>query len=49
MAPEQKSNHEDEQFHPRGTVAVMILFFFTTIALWGYVYLIMLSQGPTTP
>lgn len=49
MAPEQKPEGEDGQFHPKGTVLVMVLFFFTIVALWGYVYLIMLSQGATTP
>jgi hypothetical protein len=49
MAPEQKPENEEEQFHPKGTVLVMVLFFFTIVALWGYVYLIMLSQGATTP
>lgn len=49
MAPEQKPEHEDEQFHPKGTVLVMVLFFLTIVALWGYVYLIMLSQGANTP
>ncbi|MEI2689407.1 MAG: hypothetical protein V9H69_06735 [Anaerolineae bacterium] len=49
MAPEQKPDNDDEQFHPKGTVLVMVVFFFLIVALWGYVYLMMLSQGATTP
>lgn len=49
MATEQKSDHDDGQFHPRGTVILMILFFFTIVTLWGYVYLTLVGQGPNTP
>lgn len=49
MDPEHKPNHEDEHFKPRGTVLVMVLFFFTIVALWGYVYLLMVSQGANVP
>jgi hypothetical protein len=49
MAPEQKPDHEEEHFQPKGTVLIMVLFFFTIVALWGYVYLIMVSQGANTP
>ena len=49
MEPEQKPEHEEEHFKPRGTVVIMVLFFFTIVALWGYVYLTMLSQGATSP
>ncbi len=49
MEPEQQPKLEEEQFHPKGTVVIMVLFFFAIIVLWGYVYLTMLSQGPTTP
>jgi flagellar basal body-associated protein FliL len=49
MAPEQKPENEDEQFQPKGTVLAMVLFVVLIVALWGYVYLMMLSQGATTP
>ena len=35
------------QFHPKGTILVLILFMLTLIALWGSVYLILLSRGVT--
>jgi len=38
---------ETEQFHPKGTILVLILFMLTLIALWGSVYLILLSRGVT--
>lgn len=49
MAAEHDSEHNEEQFHPRGTAAIMVLFFITIVALWGYVYLTMLNQGATLP
>ena len=49
MAPEQKPEKQDEQFHPKGTVLLMVIFFILIVALWGYVYLLMLSQGATAP
>ncbi len=49
MAPEQKPEKQDEQFQPKGTVLLMVIFFILIVALWGYVYLMMLSQGATAP
>lgn len=34
-----------QQFHPKGTVIVLILFMIILIALWTSVYLILLSRG----
>lgn len=47
MSQEQPTPEPQDQFHPRGTVLVMILFVATLIILWGTVYLTMLSQGAT--
>lgn len=49
MSQEQQSSETGEQFHPKGTVLVMVLFVVTLIILWGSIYLLMLSQGATTP
>ena len=38
---------ETGQFHPKGTILVLILFMVTLIALWGSVFLILLSRGVT--
>lgn len=40
---------QSEEFKPRGTVFIMILFAITLVVLWGSVYLLLLSQGATTP
>lgn len=38
---------DNQEFHPRGTVVILVLFVLMIIALWGSVYLILLSQGAT--
>lgn len=45
----QDGPQQNEQFHPRGTVAIMILFAITLVVLWGTIYLLLLSQGATSP
>ena len=42
-----QNNDQNEEFKPRGTLAVLGIFVITLIALWATVYLIMLSQGVT--
>jgi hypothetical protein len=44
---EPEKPDETEQFHPKGTILVLILFMLTLIALWVSVYLILLSRGVT--
>ncbi len=44
---EPENPDETGQFHPKGTILVLILFMLTLIALWVSVYLILLSRGVT--
>jgi hypothetical protein len=44
---EPEKPDEAGQFHPKGTILVLILFMLTLIALWVSVYLILLSRGVT--
>ena len=44
---EQKNPDEIDEFKPRGTVAILIIFLITLIVLWGSVYMILLSRGVT--
>lgn len=47
MAEEQPTESDAEEFQPRGTVAILIMFVLAIIILWGSVYLILLSRGVT--
>jgi hypothetical protein len=38
----------DEDFKPRGTVAIVALFTATLILLWLSIYLILIARGVTT-
>jgi hypothetical protein len=44
MAEPEKSKNGD-QFHPKGTIVILIFFMIVLIALWASVYLILLSRG----
>ncbi len=44
---EQKKPEDVEEFHPKGTMVILLLFILTLILLWGSVYLILLSRGVT--
>ena len=44
---EPQQPEEDGQFHPKGTIVVLILFMIVLIALWASVYFILLSRGVT--
>ncbi len=44
---EPEQSNEDGQFHPKGTIVVLILFMIVLIALWASVYFILLSRGVT--
>lgn len=37
----------NNEFHPRGTMTILILFIITIILLWGSVFFILLSRGVT--
>jgi hypothetical protein len=47
MADEARTEIEEEDFKPRGTVAILIMFVLAIIILWGSVYVILLSRGVT--
>jgi flagellar basal body-associated protein FliL len=36
-----------KEFHPKGTILIMIIFVITLIVLWGTVYWILLQRGVT--
>ncbi len=48
MAKENKENTQpDDEFKPRGTVVIMVLFVLTMLLLWGYIYLLLIQRGVT--
>ena len=47
MPEEAEVFASDEDFKPRGTVAVVILFTVTLVLLWLSVYLILIARGVT--
>ncbi|MDH5615446.1 MAG: cytochrome c oxidase subunit 2A [Acidimicrobiia bacterium] len=47
MADEQETEAGAEEFRPRGTVAILVMFVLAIIILWGSVYVILLSRGVT--
>jgi hypothetical protein len=40
-------NDQQDEFKPKGTITVLVIFVITLLALWGSVYLILLSRGIT--
>lgn len=40
-------NFNDDDFKPQGTMLVLGIFMVTIIALWGYVYWLLVSRGMT--
>ena len=46
MADDKKPD-EVEEFHPKGAALIAVIFVLILIALWGTVYLILLSRGVT--
>ncbi len=40
-------NDSNSEFHPKGTMTILILFIITIILLWGSVFFILLSRGVT--
>lgn len=40
-------SENNQEFKPKGTMAILLIFVLTLILLWGSVYLILLSRGMT--
>jgi len=40
-------SEQNNEFHPKGTMVLLLLFVLTIIVLWGSVYLILLQRGVT--
>jgi hypothetical protein len=40
-------SNDNNEFHPRGTMTILILFIITIILLWGTVFFILISRGVT--
>ncbi len=47
MADQPQIEETSEEFKPRGTVAILVMFVLAIIILWGSVYVILLSRGVT--
>jgi hypothetical protein len=43
-APRGGTDH-GEDVHPRGTLFLMLIFVVLIVAMWGYMYLMMLGRG----
>ncbi len=43
----EQKNSETDEFEPKGTMVILLIFVLTLILLWGSVYLILLSRGVT--
>lgn len=43
----EHQDSENEEFKPRGTIIILLIFVLTMILLWGSVYVILLSRGVT--
>ena len=46
MADDKKPD-EQQEFHPKGAALIAVIFIIILIALWGTVYLMLLSRGVT--
>ena len=42
---EAGADGEEEMAHPKGTLFLMLLYLMLIIALWGYMYLVMIERG----
>lgn len=47
MASDEHETKPDEEFKPRGTILILVIFIITLILLWGYIYLLLLQRGVT--
>jgi Tfp pilus assembly protein PilX len=44
---DDKTPDEVQEFHPKGAALFVVIFILILIALWGTVYLMLLSRGVT--
>ena len=42
-----KNAPEHNEFKPKGTIVILLIFLITIIVLWGSVYVILLDRGVT--
>ena len=42
-----KKAPEQNEFKPKGTMVILLIFLITIIVLWGSVYVILLNRGVT--
>lgn len=42
-----KKEKDREEFHPTGTIAILVIFVITLILIWGTIYMILLGRGGT--
>jgi flagellar basal body-associated protein FliL len=42
-----KNAPEQNEFKPKGTIVILLIFLLTIIILWGSVYVILLGRGVT--
>lgn len=41
------NNKNADEFNPKGTMVVLVIFFVTLIVLWASIYVILLGRGVT--
>lgn len=39
------SGHDDQESHPNGTLAIMLIYLLLIIVLWGSMFLVMLERS----
>lgn len=42
-----KKDKQDEDFRPTGTIAILVIFVVTLIAIWATIYTILVNRGGT--
>ena len=42
-----QNNNDQDEFKPKGTMVILLIFLLTIIVLWGSVYVILLERGVT--
>lgn len=45
--PEKHDERFDDEFSPKGTMAILTVFVVTLAVLWGTIYLILVQRGGT--
>lgn len=41
----EMDSHEAGEHNPRGTMLLMLLFLILIVAMWGYMYMLMIGRG----